>query len=105
MEPNTLEGIARILVVFFGGSIVLSPVLALSLRHALKPLTEILLRLRTEPEQERRIHLLEGELQQVQNEMHRLLEAEEFRRQLRSGTPQRSDPKETTEIPPAPGAR
>jgi len=83
MDQQTLEGIARIVVVFFVGSMMLSPVIAFSVRHALKPLTEVVLKLRAAPRQDdQRLALLEEDLHTMQQQLQRLLEGQEFQRKL-----------------------
>ena len=79
---------AALMALFFAGSIVLVPVLALSARLALKPLIDTL-RLRSSGDadvlQDRRIALLEAEVQHLSAALHQMAE-DDFRRQLGSPT-------------------
>ncbi|HET7462498.1 MAG TPA: hypothetical protein VFJ82_14690 [Longimicrobium sp.] len=83
------QDFAAIMALFFTGTIVLVPVLALSARLAFKPLTETLLRLRNGGEadtmQDRRIALLEAEVQALGAALHQMAE-DDFRRQIGSPT-------------------
>jgi hypothetical protein len=84
MDIGELTGL---FAVVFGGSIILVPILALSARFALKPLIEAVVKARERPDaalQDRRIALLEAELDQVNTQLRQLQEGEEFRRQLAS---------------------
>ena len=86
MEPGMLGELTGVIAVFFGGAIILTPVLALSARFALKPVIESFARLRqghdADLTQDRRLALLEAELQSVQTTLQHLVEADDFRRQL-----------------------
>jgi hypothetical protein len=89
MNAEDLYALASILVAFFLGAAVLVPVLALSARFALKPVMETWIRLRqgetTDQEkilQDRRIALLEAELQSVQQQLQQRTEAQEFEQRL-----------------------
>jgi len=77
---------AALMALFFAGSIVLVPVLALSARLALKPLIDTL-RLRSSGDadvlQDRRIALLEAEVQALGAALHQLAE-DDFHRQIGS---------------------
>lgn len=109
MEEDVLYAVAGVLAVFFGGAAVLAPILAFSARFALKPVMETWIRLRqsqaadpTDTLQDRRISLLEAELQGIQQSLQTLVEAEDFRRQLANpGSAPASPP---TAEPPRPGA-
>ncbi|HEU0014901.1 MAG TPA: hypothetical protein VFQ45_14535 [Longimicrobium sp.] len=80
------------------GFVVSIPLVGISLRIAAKPVVEALTRYREAQNvgrasdelltlQDRRIGLLEAELQHVNTVLRQLTEAEEFRRQLESGAP------------------
>ena len=94
MDLGDLTGLMGVLV---GGAVILIPILAISARFALKPLIETWMKARqvSGPEsqlQDRRIALLEAEVQNLHATVRQLAEAESFRSQL-------SAP------PPAPAAR
>jgi hypothetical protein len=86
MEPGVFAELTGALAVFFAGAIILVPVIAVSVRFSLKPLIEARTRRlhgdATDLAQDRRIALLEAELQGVQGTLQELQEAEDFRRQL-----------------------
>lgn len=88
MEPGMFAELAGVIAVFFGGAILLTPIVALSVRFALKPTMESLAKIKqtSHPEtstlQDRRISLLEAELENLRNSVQYLAEAEDFRRQL-----------------------
>jgi hypothetical protein len=90
MGPHFMEDLAGVLAVFFGGAIILTPVVAISARLALRPLIESFARLKHGSEadhtQDRRLALLEAEMQNLQGTLQSLAEAEEFRRQLAGRT-------------------
>jgi len=83
MRPQEL---AAIIALLFAGTIVLVPVLALSARFALKPVVDSIARLRQNGNdatlQDRRIALLEAELQHLSSAVQQFAEVEDFRRQL-----------------------
>jgi len=83
MRPQEL---AAIIALLFAGTIVLVPVLALSARFALKPVVDSIARLRQSGNdatlQDRRIALLEAELQHLSSAVQQIAEVEDFRRQL-----------------------
>ncbi|HET7231203.1 MAG TPA: hypothetical protein VFJ16_14420 [Longimicrobium sp.] len=80
---------AAIMALFFAGTIVLVPVLAISARLALKPLTETLLKLRQNGDestlQDRRIALLEAQVQHLSATIDQFAE-DEFHRQIGAGS-------------------
>jgi hypothetical protein len=94
MKSDDFMGLASVVVAFFAGAALLTPILALSARFALKPVMETWMRLRqsetTDQEkliQDRRIALLEAELQSVQQLLHQRMAVQEFDRELStSGT-------------------
>jgi hypothetical protein len=98
MEPGMLGELTGALAVFFVGAIILVPVVALSVRFSLKPLIEARARLRhgdvTDVTQDRRLALLEAEMQNIQGTLQGLVEVDDFRRQLA-----------TPDIAPAPVVR
>ncbi|HEX2204625.1 MAG TPA: hypothetical protein VHG91_15050 [Longimicrobium sp.] len=89
MDLGDLTGLMGVLV---GGAIILTPILAFSARFALKPLIEAWAKARqpSGPEaqlQDRRISLLEAEVQHLHATVRQLGEAVEFRSQLGPGAP------------------
>ena len=77
------------LSILFAGMVVLVPVLGFTLRLAIKPFFDTwaeIQRGRTDTQRnarlERQVELLEAELQQVQQTLGSLVEAQEFQRQL-----------------------
>jgi uncharacterized protein YlxW (UPF0749 family) len=92
MNPQVLGMLIGMVAVFFGGVIVLTPVLALSVRFAFKPMLESWARIKQSNGeaalQDRRIQVLEAEIQHLQSTVQQLAEAEDFRRQLAAPTPQ-----------------
>lgn len=106
MDPDIIENITGLVAVLLGTAIVLIPVLALSARFALKPVIEAIIRLRQSQGaaqdsavQDRRISLLEAEVQNLQQAIHSLTEAEDFRRRLGSSTGAASDEPSTVRLP------
>jgi hypothetical protein len=82
------------LSILFAGMVVLVPVLGITLRLAIKPFFDTwaeIQRGRSDSERnallERQIDLLETELQQVQQVLGSLVEAQEFQRKLADPTP------------------
>jgi len=93
MDPSFAPVFGLAIVAF----VVSIPLVGISLRIAAKPVVEALARYREAQNagkasdellmlQDRRIGLLEAELQHVHTALRQLTEAEEFRRQLESGT-------------------
>jgi hypothetical protein len=83
------EILIPILAIATGGLIILTPLVAFSARFALKPIMQAVAQMResrTSAEgallQDRRIALLEAEVQELREVVQRLAEVEEFRRQL-----------------------
>ena len=77
------------IIAFFIGASVLTGVVAIGVRIALKPIIDSWVRLRqgtaadeAELRRDRRLQLLEAELQSMQQQLNRVTDAEEFRRQL-----------------------
>ena len=99
MEPGTLGDLTGLVAVLIFGGAVLAPVLALSVRFALKPVVEAWVRIRQEggasskelAMQERRMALLEQEIHSLQRTVQELADAEDFRRRLNEPTPERID--------------
>jgi hypothetical protein len=86
---DALEGIAMVVVATFAGLTLLTPVLAFCARFALKPVMETWLAMRREQTsdqdkimQDRRIALLEAELQNLQQMVQQRLEVQEFDRAI-----------------------
>lgn len=96
-ETNVMQAIAPIdltslLAVFMGTSIVLIPVIGLTARFALKPTVEALSKLfqtkgmeETVQILERRMALLETQLESIDTSVSRLADASEFHQKLRAG--------------------
>ena len=83
--------LTALLAVFMGISIVLIPVLGITARFALKPTVEALSRFfdkkgdeETISILERRIGLMEQQIESMESNVHRLVEATEFQRELDS---------------------
>ena len=86
--------LTALLAVFMGVSIVLVPVIGITARFALKPTVEALARLfehkgveDTVGILERRMALLEQQMESLDNSVQRLTEVSEFHRALESGEP------------------
>lgn len=86
--------LTALLAVFMGISIVLIPVIGITARFALKPTVEALARLfehkgleDTVGIMERRMALLESQMESLDNSVKQLAEVSEFNRQLVSGAP------------------
>jgi len=93
MSPGEIEILAPLIVFLVIAFVVSIPVVAFSLRFAAKPVVDALVRLRevqgkttTSDEamllHDRRMSLLESELQHVNSTLERLVEAERFHVQL-----------------------
>ncbi len=85
--------LTQVIAVIMGISIVLIPVIGLTARFALKPVVEALsnvLQTRGMDESlqivERRLALMETQMETLENSMKRLEEASDFEAQLRSGS-------------------
>ena len=86
--------IIGLVAVVLGGLTVLTPVVAFSARFALRPIVDSMLRLkeaqasdRADSLQDRRIAVLEAEIQSLQHSVRSLQEGEEFRRELAAPRP------------------
>ena len=86
-----LGELTGLLAVFFGGLTILTPMLAISTRFALKPLLETMARLRqTQTADEvralhtRRIELLESEVEHLRRALRTHVDGQEFDRLLQS---------------------
>ena len=97
METDTLEAIAMVIVALFAGLTILTPVLAFCARFALKPVMESWVKLRegqsSDQEkimQDRRIALLEAELQSLQLQVQQRLDLRDFDRAIGQGDKQNS---------------
>lgn len=84
-----LFDLTGLLVILFGGAIILTPLVAFSMRFAFKPMLETLIRMRQDilarddlSLQDRRISFLETELQDLQRAMQAVAEASSFQQQL-----------------------
>jgi hypothetical protein len=89
--------LTSLLAVFMGISIVLIPVIGITARFALKPTVEALARLfehkgleDTVGIMDRRMSLLEQQMESLDNSMKRLTEVAEFHKALGSGAPPRA---------------
>ena len=85
--------------VILGGLTVLTPVVAFSARYALRPIVDSIVRLReaqagdrADSLQDRRIAVLEAEIQSLQHAVRSLQEVDEFRRELAAPRPAISAP-------------
>lgn len=98
MSPEILEMLVPLLGIAMVGLVASIPLLGLTARFAAKPVIEALIRLReaqarnqTNEEalllQDRRLSLLEAELQQLSGAVQRLAEAEAFRTQVEAARP------------------
>jgi hypothetical protein len=90
MDSDSLYALASVVVAVFGGAAVLTPIVALSARFALRPVMETWMRLRQSETsdqekilQDRRIALLEAEIQGIQQLLQQRQELQEFDRDLR----------------------
>jgi hypothetical protein len=93
VNENDFYGIASIVVAFFVGLAILTPVLAFCARFAMKPVMETWMKMRqsetTDQEkilQDRRIALLEAELQSVTQLLQHRVDSQEFDRALSAKT-------------------
>ncbi len=91
--------IVGLVAVIMGISIVLIPVMGLTARYALKPIVSVMDRYLHGKDTEesvqiveRRLALLEQQLDDVQGSLRRLLEVSEFDAQLRAGSDLEEDP-------------
>lgn len=93
MSPAELEALVPLAGILASVFIVGIPVIALSARFAIRPIAEAIVRLREGQGrgsdemmqlQDRRVSLLEAELQAVHGTLERLVEAERFRSELES---------------------
>lgn len=92
MGPDGFEGIAMVVAATLIGLTILTPVLALCARFALKPVMETWIKLKQSQTsdqdkimQDRRIALLEAELQNLQQMVQQRLEVHEFNRAIGTG--------------------
>lgn len=85
-----LNELAGVLAIFFLGSIILIPLLGITLRFALKPLIESVAKLQGADRDEsmrllaERFEGLEGDLSETQRELAELRAANEFERRLKA---------------------
>jgi hypothetical protein len=88
MEPTLLDQLPEVFGAFAMAASLLVGVTAISVRIALKPVMEAWLRMKEASGsgtlQDRRITLLESELHGIQQSMHAIQDAEEFRNRLSS---------------------
>jgi hypothetical protein len=87
MDPEVISQLTGLAGVVMGGMVVLVPLMIIGTRFALKPLVEAWAKARQVegPQaqlQDRRISLLEAEVQQLRGEVQRLSEGADFQRQL-----------------------
>ena len=96
MSPEQLEMLAPLIGFAIAAFVVSIPVIAFSARFAIKPVVEALIRLREAQGkagvsndmlmlQDRRLSLLESEMQHIGATLERLAEAQEFAAQLGGG--------------------
>jgi hypothetical protein len=93
MSPQDLDALAPLIAFLVVAFVVSIPIIALSIRFAAKPLVDAMVRLRevqgrahsseeTMLLHDRRMNLLESELQHITSTLDRLAEAERFRARL-----------------------
>lgn len=89
MDEDIFYGLAAALAVLFGGMTIFVPVLAITLRFALRPVLETWARIRQSQTSDqhytlldRRMGVLETEIQQVQHAVQSLVDIQEFQRKL-----------------------
>jgi hypothetical protein len=97
MDAGQIGALAGVVGAFFGGLIMLTPVVALSLRFAMKPMVEGIARLKSMPAadggaKDLRIQMLEAEVAQLNAAVQQLAEADDFRRQLAGPAAGRREP-------------
>jgi hypothetical protein len=101
MDPLLLRALLPLAAIAVVAFVVSIPLIGITVRFAAKPFVEALTHFKqaqirgqtadqTVLMQDRRISLLEAELQQVQTSLQRVIEGEEFRRQLEAGRTERS---------------
>lgn len=97
--PLAPINLTEILAVLLGMSVVLIPIIGLTARFALKPTVEAFSRLfegRGTNEAlnilERRVALMESQVESIESNVRRLTEATDFDRHLRSGASELTDP-------------
>jgi hypothetical protein len=85
VDSIALFHLSTIITAAVGGAIILTPLFALSIRFAFKPLLETYLRARQLPDGEvlaQQVRDLEAEVQVLQRQLQTVLEGEDFQRQL-----------------------
>jgi len=88
---NNFDILVPILAILVGGAVVLMPLAALCARFALKPILEAIAEVRgtggrgASAVQERRLEVLEAEVQNLRHTVQELNAAERFRLQLEDG--------------------
>lgn len=96
MDAGQIGALAGVVGTFFGGLIVLAPVLAISLRFAMKPMVEGIAKLKAtsaaDGGKDLRIQMLEAEVAQLNATVQQLVEADDFRRQLTAPAAGRREP-------------
>jgi hypothetical protein len=92
MNPGLIESLVPLVAVIMGTLIVLIPVAGLTVRFAIKPITEAMARVREAPGAgrelsilEQRVALLEQQVQNIESSVDRIGAARDFDRQLGSG--------------------
>lgn len=90
---NQLEILIPIVGILMGGTIVLLPIAGLTARFALKPVVEAWARLKSSPDAEQRLHLVERRLALMEEQINvlerenlRLTEEIDFRGKLSGGS-------------------
>jgi hypothetical protein len=95
MTPADIMSMAPLIAFLATACVVAIPVFALSARFAIRPIADAMVRIREAPAapraaadalvlQDRRLSLMEAELQHIQSSLERLVEADHFRTQLES---------------------
>jgi hypothetical protein len=107
MTPAEIEALAPLIGFLATAFIVSIPVIAFSARFAIRPIADAMVRLREAQNgargaddallmHDRRLSLMEAELQQISSTLDRLVEADQFRTQLESGSVARALPEAGT---------
>lgn len=89
---NEFEILVPIIAILVGGTAIILPIAGITARFALKPVVEAWARLKSSPDAEQRLHLLERRMALMEEQINvlerdnqRLLEDADFRGKLSSG--------------------
>jgi hypothetical protein len=97
MSPQDIEALAPLIGFVVTAFVVSIPVVAFSARFAIKPIADALVRIREAQGgarsadeallmHDRRLQLMEAELQQIHGTLERLVDADRFRTELEAGS-------------------